>query len=108
MTEADAYTLKDVILDVENITQTYDGHDVLRDLSFTIRDVVRPNTLTGQVVALLGPSGIGKTTLFRVLAGLMPPTSGTVRIGPEKAPVHAGMVGVVFQNYQLFEHHTVL
>lgn len=108
MTAVSAYQLKDTILDVKNVTHTYGERTVLRDLNFTVRDIIRPGTVTGQVVALLGPSGMGKTTLFRVLAGLMQPTSGEVKIGAEGKPVQAGMVGVVFQNYQLFEHRTVI
>ena len=57
---------------------------------------------------LLGPSGMGKTTLFRVLAGLDVPDRGTVLLGEDGRPVERGMVGVVAQNYPLFEHRTVL
>ena len=108
MTAVSPYKLEETILDVKNVTHTYGDRTVLRDLNFTVRNITRPGSTTGQVIALLGPSGMGKTTLFRVLAGLMPPTSGSVNIGPEAKPVQAGMVGVVFQNYQLFEHRTVL
>ncbi len=108
MTAVSPYSVNETILDVKNVTHRYGDRVILRDLDFTVKNITRPNTSTGQVVALLGPSGMGKTTLFRVLAGLMPPTSGVVKIGPEGKPVEAGMVGVVFQNYQLFEHRTVL
>jgi len=108
MTAVSSYELKETIVDVKNVTHSYGDHTILRDLNFTVRDITRPDSITGQVVALLGPSGMGKTTLFRVLAGLMPPTKGEIRIGADGVPVRAGMVGVVFQNYQLFEHRTVL
>ncbi len=108
MTAVSSYELKETIVDVKNVTHAYGDHTILRDLNFTVRDITRPDSVTGQVVALLGPSGMGKTTLFRVLAGLMAPTSGEVKIGADGAVVRAGMVGVVFQNYQLFEHRTVL
>ena len=60
------------------------------------------------MVGLLGPSGIGKTTLFRVLAGLDKPDTGQVLLGEEAKPVQRGMVGVVAQHYPLFAHRTVL
>jgi len=62
----------------------------------------------GQVVGILGPSGCGKTTLFRIIAGLLPPTSGRVSVNGFDHPVTAGEVGVVAQSYPLFEHRTVL
>jgi len=61
----------------------------------------------GQVIALLGPSGIGKTQLFKCLAGLQPVTSGSVLLNEVKTPVKAGEVGVVFQSYPLMKSRTV-
>jgi ABC-type nitrate/sulfonate/bicarbonate transport system ATPase subunit len=85
------------------------GRLVLRDIDVEVKDVVRPDVADqGQVVGVLGPSGAGKTTLLRVLAGLDAPSRGEVRIGESLQPVRAGMVGVVFQNYPLFEHRSVL
>jgi polar amino acid transport system ATP-binding protein/sulfate transport system ATP-binding protein len=70
----------------------------------------------GQVVGILGPSGIGKTQFSRILAGLQEPTSGRVLVsdlekdpsGRTMIPVHEGLVGFVAQNYPLFMHRTVL
>ena len=64
--------------------------------------------MQGQVVGFLGPSGIGKTQLFRIIAGLNKPTSGRVTINGQDRPVQAGEVGVVAQDYPLFEHRTVM
>src|SRR5689334_12611837 len=104
------YELKEVILKADHISVAVDGVPILRDVNLEVRDIVRPDTIAGQVVGLLGPSGIGKTTLFRILAGLDLPDNGTVTLGEgEKArPVHRGMVGVVAQSYPLFAHRTVL
>jgi polar amino acid transport system ATP-binding protein/sulfate transport system ATP-binding protein len=51
---------------------------------------------------------MGKSTLFRIMAGLTTPISGSVHVGIDGKAVEPGMVGVVFQNYVLFEHRTVL
>src|SRR5262249_46017508 len=74
-------------------------HVVLRDVDFSVR--------RGETVAILGPSGSGKSTLLRILIGLIPPTSGTVRV--HGAPLHGIHPGaaVVFQNFALFPWLTV-
>ena len=95
-----------VLLDVQNVGLTLGGNLILKDLSFRILDRVRPGVVTGQIAALLGPSGVGKTRLLRILAGLDAPDEGSV-CGPEGAPLVAGSVGVVFQNYPLLRHRTV-
>ncbi|MBV8202868.1 MAG: ABC transporter ATP-binding protein, partial [Acidobacteria bacterium] len=103
-----AYELRSTVLAARGINLRLGGVPILRDVDLEVRDVVRPGVCTGQVVALLGPSGVGKTTLFRVLAGLQRPDSGTVLIGSPGVPVERGMVGVVAQNYPLFAHRSVL
>jgi polar amino acid transport system ATP-binding protein/sulfate transport system ATP-binding protein len=102
------YELRGPVLAARGVNVALGGTKILRDVDLEIRDVVRPGTCTGQVVALLGPSGVGKTTLFRILAGLQEPDSGSVTIGDPGVPVERGMVGVVAQNYPLFAHRTVL
>jgi ABC-type nitrate/sulfonate/bicarbonate transport system ATPase subunit len=96
-----------VILKAEHINLTLGGNPILRDLSVEICDVVRPGVSTGQVVGFLGPSGVGKTKFFEILAGLLKPDTGQVQLGHPLQPVKVGMVGVVQQNYPLFGHHTV-
>ena len=96
----------DTLLQAENINLSYDGKVILRDINFCIKDIVRPDVKQGQVVSLIGRSGIGKTQLFRILAGLQKPTSGTVKLKDDET-VKAGDMGVIFQNYYLFEWRTV-
>ena len=78
--------------------------------SFT---AVHPTNLEieeGAFVTLLGPSGCGKTTNLRMIAGLLDPTEGEIRIGGKRVndvPIHRRNLGLVFQNYALFPHKTV-
>ncbi len=95
------------ILKASNVSLTLGKNVILRDLNLEIRDLYRPGYVTGQIVGLLGPSGIGKTRLFRILSGIDKPDAGEVLIGEKCEPVRRGMVGVVAQNYPLFEHRTV-
>jgi NitT/TauT family transport system ATP-binding protein len=73
---------------------------VLEDVNFKLQE--------GEIVALLGKSGSGKSTLLRIIAGLVPPTSGTVtyRGMPVTSPV-AG-IAMVFQSFALMPWLTVL
>jgi polar amino acid transport system ATP-binding protein/sulfate transport system ATP-binding protein len=97
----------EVLLEVRDVAQRLGNHQVLDKLSFEVRDRVRPGVVTGQLVALLGPSGVGKTRLLRLIAGLDRPDTGVV-LGPKSLPMVAGTVGVVFQNYILLRHRTVM
>jgi polar amino acid transport system ATP-binding protein/sulfate transport system ATP-binding protein len=95
------------LLKATGVSLTLGKNVVLRDVDLEVRDLYRPGYVTGQIVGLLGPSGIGKTRLFRILAGIDRPDKGEVLIGEKCEPVQRGMVGVVAQNYPLFEHRTV-
>lgn len=100
------YQRNDCLLHVENVSLKYDKM-ILRDVNFKILNVTRPDVQQGQIVSLIGRSGIGKTQLFKILAGLNKPTTGAVHIGVDQHPVRPGEVGIVPQNYILFNHRTV-
>lgn len=102
------YKLEDKVLEIRNVSLRLSGKLIIRDINQTVYNITRPGTTTGQIIAILGPSGIGKTKLFEVIAGLLPPTTGEVLLNKEGTPVRRGQVGVVFQNYPLFEHRSVL
>ena len=75
----------------------------VKDLTFTIPD--------GKLVGLLGPSGCGKSTTLNMICGLETPTSGKIFFGEEdvtRLPPELRGVGMVFQNYALYPHLTVL
>ncbi|MCG8324991.1 MAG: ABC transporter ATP-binding protein, partial [Thiotrichales bacterium] len=80
--------------------------EVLRGPTFSIRQ--------GEIACLLGPSGTGKTTLLRVIAGFERPQSGEVRINGvicndqhSQLPVEERGIGMVFQDFALFPHLSV-
>ncbi|TIC80077.1 sulfate ABC transporter ATP-binding protein [Nocardioides sp. GY 10127] len=77
---------------------------------FVALDDVNVSLPTGQLTALLGPSGGGKSTLLRIIAGLDSADSGTVTIEGTDAthlPPQRRNVGFVFQHYAVFKHMTV-
>ena len=78
---------------LEAVTKTYPGGTLaLADITTDIAP--------GEFVALLGPSGCGKSTLLRLLAGLEPPSSGTVHWDSNRPPA-PGEIGFVFQDATL-------
>jgi len=101
------YSIKETILKVEGVNLSYDKV-ILRDVNFEIHDVVRTEVTQGQIVSLIGRSGIGKTQLIKVLSGLIKPSSGTVKFGLDLKDVNAGDIGIVPQNYTLFNHRTII
>jgi len=60
------------ILEVDKLTVRYDGHFALENITFHLH--------AGERVAVVGPNGAGKSTLFKVVAGVLPPSSGEVKI----------------------------
>ena len=95
-------SLKDKLI-IEGVSKQYKEKEVLKSVSFTVKD--------GEFLSILGPSGCGKTTLLRILVGLLPADTGSVIKDGEDitnaAPDKRGM-GIVFQNYALFENMTAL
>lgn len=76
----------------------------------TVLDRISMEVASGEVVALLGPSGVGKSTLLRVIAGLLTADSGSVWLDDRdvtRLPSHRRNIGLVFQDEQLFPHLTV-
>ena len=106
MSDLLAYTLHERLLTIENVCVHYD-RPILDGVSGHIDNIRREGRQQGQVVCLLGPSGIGKSQLFRCIAGLQRPTSGSIRLNGSQREVQPGEVGVVAQDYPLFNHRTV-
>src|SRR4051812_34666415 len=89
-------------IEVSHLSKRFNGFVALDDVSVTVP--------SGSLTALLGPSGGGKSTLLRVIAGLEVPDSGSVLLdGREMVgiPPQKRGVGLVFQHYAAFKHMTV-
>jgi multiple sugar transport system ATP-binding protein len=87
---------------IEAVSKRFGAIEAVRDLSLTIRD--------GEFVVLLGPTGAGKTTTLRLIAGLEEGDAGKIVIGGRNVgglPPAARDVAFVFQQYSLYPHLNV-
>lgn len=96
-------------LEIRNISKSFSSRSrpgaeaVLRDISLSLAD--------GRVLSLLGPSGIGKTTLLKIVCGLLPPDEGDVLLDGESVlsvPMERRGAVLMFQEACLFPHMTVM
>lgn len=93
------------LIELKGICQTFDGHVVLNDANLTI--------YPGDALAILGPSGTGKSTILRIIAGLQAPDAGEVYIkgqlrqGPVDTIENSIRMSMVFQQAALFDSLTV-
>ena len=92
-----------------NLSKTFpkpDEHIVLKEISLTAH--------AGDTIAIMGPSGVGKTTLLHILGTLEKPTSGTLFIEGKKADKENGAslrnqhIGFIFQNFNLVRRSSVM
>ena len=80
------------LLEIKNLRKSFDGVEVLKDISLTVD--------RGEVLVIIGPSGSGKSTLLRCATDLEEKDSGEIN--------YDGTFGLVFQNFNLFPHHSVI
>jgi ABC-type polar amino acid transport system ATPase subunit len=85
------------MLVVKNITKTFHDKKVIDDVSFCVKP--------GEIVVLLGQSGVGKSTMLRVLSNLETINSGSMEL--DAKPLDFKKVGMVFQDFNLFSHMTI-
>lgn len=92
------------MLELKNISKAYGSKVIFENFNLTISQ--------GRILALVGPSGGGKTTLLRMLAGLEKVDSGQIIYNGEEVAIdhleERNLLGFVFQDFQLFPHMTVL
>ncbi|RCW42127.1 sulfate/molybdate ABC transporter ATP-binding protein [Paenibacillus prosopidis] len=89
-------------IEVRNLNKNFGDFHAVKDVSFEIEK--------GHLIGLLGPSGGGKTSILRMLAGLETPSSGDIIFHGKRVndlPPQERGIGFVFQNYALFKHMTV-
>jgi sulfate/thiosulfate transport system ATP-binding protein len=89
-------------VEVRGLTKKFGEFQAVKDVGFSIAK--------GQLIGLLGPSGGGKTSILRMLAGLETPDSGDIVFHGKRVndlPPQEREIGFVFQNYALFKHMTV-
>jgi iron(III) transport system ATP-binding protein len=91
---------------LKNIGKSYGAFEAVGDFSLELQK--------GEFVSLLGPSGCGKTTTLRMIAGFMPPTTGTIELDGEVISSPAGVVppekrrmSMIFQSYAIWPNMTV-
>jgi len=92
------------MLELKNISKKFKDRQILSDFNLTVEE--------NKILAIVGPSGGGKTTLLRMLAGLEKIDSGEIIYNGENLPIDElekrNLLGFVFQDFQLFPHLTVL
>ena len=89
-------------LKIDNLTKKFGDFTAVENINIDLEK--------GEMVALLGGSGCGKTTILRMIAGFIEPYAGTIEIDGKvmnKIPAYKRNVGIFFQNYALFPHMTV-
>ncbi len=87
-------------LNVNNITVSYEGANIIEDISIELNK--------GEIVCLLGVSGVGKTTLFNVISGLLNPDAGTVWLDDINITGKAGNVSYMLQKDLLLPYKTII
>ena len=88
------------IVRIAALKKTFGDLEAIRQMSFDVGD--------GEFLSVLGPSGCGKSTLLMMIAGLIDPTAGEIRIQDAKVAGPRREVGVVFQSPVLLPWRTVL
>lgn len=92
------------MLELKNISKKFKDKEILSNFNLKVEE--------NKILAIVGPSGGGKTTLLRMLAGLESIDSGEIILNGENLPLNElekrNLLGFVFQDFQLFPHMTVL
>ena len=85
--------MKDLIIEIKNIWFAYNGQTVLEDVSLDIRQ--------GDFIAMIGPNGGGKTTLLKLMLGLLRPNKGAIRVLGDPTAKASHHIGYVSQDVHI-------
>lgn len=86
-------------LEVRNVSKSFDGKPVLKDISVEL--------IRGELVCLLGVSGVGKTTLFNIISGLLSPDDGQVLLDGKDITDQPGHISYMLQKDLLLPYRTI-
>lgn len=87
-------------LEVKGVTKSFDGRPIIQNINITLEQ--------GELVCLLGPSGVGKTTLFNIISGLMQPDTGTVWLDGQEITGQPGKISYMLQKDMLLPYKKVI
>ncbi|MDO8428238.1 MAG: ATP-binding cassette domain-containing protein [Candidatus Diapherotrites archaeon] len=88
------------MFELKNVSKQFQQNTLFKNINLLVKK--------GEVISILGKSGLGKTTLLRIMAGLTKATEGTVFLNGKKMNAPSKKVGIVFQELHLWPHKTVL
>ncbi len=90
----------EIAIQIENLTKTFDQKEVIKDLNLMVEK--------GTIYGLLGENGAGKTTIFKMITGLLSPTTGNVKIQGEiltnKSRSYLKDIGILIETPVFYEH----
>lgn len=93
-------SINNIILKINNISKSFEENDVLDDISINLKK--------GEIVSILGESGVGKSTIFNIISGIMKPDKGSIMFEDKDITNKTGVISYMLQKDLLFEYLTII